>query len=563
MLSPVIRRNAIELVLLGLTLVFIGLAIAGAVSAYSPVPYWDMWNGYLEFYVKASSGDFSVWWAQHNEHRIFLARLLFWIDFVLFRGTGAFLVLMNFVLLGAICAVFVVIWRERSGGGAGLFLAAWLFSWSQESNLTWGFQSQFMLALLLPLLAFYLLHRGVSDVRRSSRYFLMASVCGLLAIGSMANGVIALPLMTLFALLTRSGWRRCGALAVLSVLGILLYFHGYFSPEDHGSLRQAFLAHPTGLLLFAITYVGGPFGYLFSGSAKALLIAQIAGVCLTFAAIGFAWNALRKPKQSTLQLAMLLFILYVGGTALGTAGGRLSFGIEHALSSRYMTPSLAAWAALMVLAVPPMQARARRLADALLLILLVALLPQQLKTLEPKHDGLFERDVAALAIELGIKDQAQITHVFPSAEWALSVAEVPVERNLSIFGMSPLADLRERLGASSGMEELPATACLGHVDEVHEIKEDPGFAQLRGWVSDGTSEAKPGVLTVVDEGMSVVGFLYGGQRRPDVVRVMGARALESGFKGYLRSASLDKPVYILGPNLQCQLKAALVTSPKD
>ena len=33
------------------------LAVAGAVSAYSPVPFSDMWNGYLDFFVRASSGD--------------------------------------------------------------------------------------------------------------------------------------------------------------------------------------------------------------------------------------------------------------------------------------------------------------------------------------------------------------------------------------------------------------------------------------------------------------------------------------------------------------------------
>jgi hypothetical protein len=40
----------------------------------------DMWNGYLGFFTKLSDGDWSAWWGQHNEHRIFLARLFFWFD---------------------------------------------------------------------------------------------------------------------------------------------------------------------------------------------------------------------------------------------------------------------------------------------------------------------------------------------------------------------------------------------------------------------------------------------------------------------------------------------------
>ena len=50
--------------------VFLGLAIIGGYEAYSPVPMGDMWNGTLGFYVNASHGDWSSWWAQHNEHRI-------------------------------------------------------------------------------------------------------------------------------------------------------------------------------------------------------------------------------------------------------------------------------------------------------------------------------------------------------------------------------------------------------------------------------------------------------------------------------------------------------------
>jgi hypothetical protein len=36
-----------------------------------------MWNGYLEFFAKVASGDWSAWMTQHNEHRILIARLFF------------------------------------------------------------------------------------------------------------------------------------------------------------------------------------------------------------------------------------------------------------------------------------------------------------------------------------------------------------------------------------------------------------------------------------------------------------------------------------------------------
>jgi hypothetical protein len=303
--------------------------------------------------------------------------------------------------------------------------------------------------------------------------------------------------------------------------------------------------------------------YPVASPQEALLVAQAAGAFLIAMAGVFAWRTLRAPKQSTLQLAMLVFILYVGGSALGTAGGRLLFGVDQALSSRYMTPALSAWAALVVLVVPSLQTYARRTVEFLLLLLLAALLPQQLMALEPKRDELFERDVAAMAIELGIKDQAQISHVFPSAEWALSVAQAPVERNLSVFGMPPLKGLRGRVGSNSGIAEIPADACTGHLDEVSEIKEDSGFLRLRGWIAPSRSAASPEILSVVDGDRNLLGFVYWGQPRVDVAQALGVGVLNSGFKGYLRAGSVGKPAYIIGSHTTCKLTAAFLPAPKD
>ena len=552
------RRNATELVFLVFALAFVSLAVVGAVRAYSSVPFWDMWDGYLGFYVKASSGEWSAWWAQHNEHRVVLARLFFWMDIAVFQGTGWFLILVNYLLLALVCVVFLLAWREQSGGKVGVvgfFLIAWLFSWSQENNLTWGFQSQFILAQLLPLAAFYMLHKSVSAERHALPYFAAATLSGFLAIGSMANGVLTLPLMTLFCVLVRCGWRRCCFLAVLSILGLWSYFYGYIAPGGHGSLGQALRENPGGLIKYVLTYVGGPFYYLARGGAIGLMLAKVAGGLLILSSAVFAWQSLKNPKRSTLQLAMLFFILYVGGTALGTAGGRLIFGVEQALSSRYMTPALMAWAALMVLCGPLILASARWAVGSVLLALLVAMLPQQLTALESKRDVMFERNVAALAIELGVKDQAQIGNVFPNADWALSLAKVPVESNLSIFGLPPLADLRERIGQQSGRKNHPVRECLGHLDEIQEVPEDPRFVRIRGWIFDPSTQQQPETLSIVDGDGKAVGFALLGQPRPDVGLAVGEKANQSGFKGYLLSEKQGMSVFAVGEGVQCRLSS--------
>ena len=90
--------------------VFLGLAIIGGYEAYSPVPMGDMWNGTLGFYVNASHGDWSSWWAQHNEHRILLSRILFWMEEAWFSGKGLFLLVTNYLLVAGVAILFFFIW---------------------------------------------------------------------------------------------------------------------------------------------------------------------------------------------------------------------------------------------------------------------------------------------------------------------------------------------------------------------------------------------------------------------------------------------------------------------
>ena len=209
------RQHLLRLSFTSMAALFVALAIAGAVRAYSPVPYWDMWSGYLPFLDQAASGDWTVWWRQHNEHRILLTRLLFWMDLRWFGGASWFLLAANYVLiaLGAVLACKIL--RELPvppGRDADMhalmaFAVIWLFFWSQWENLTWGFQSQFIMAQMLPLAALYMLYRSLKG---GSATFALACLLGLMCAGTMANGILALPLMTAYALMTGQGARRIG-----------------------------------------------------------------------------------------------------------------------------------------------------------------------------------------------------------------------------------------------------------------------------------------------------------------------------------------------------------------
>ena len=204
------------------------LTIIGGFRAYTPVPFWDSWDAEVDFLNNIHLSNWHILWARHNEHRIVLTRLFFLMDQYMFGGYSIFLFTVNYMLLAVITWLFWRAMRENNPEDyhiPGLFLVIWLSSWSQRENLSWGFQSQFFLAQILPLAAFMMLHKEVTRPKRNSLYFIIACTLGILSLGTMANGVLALPLMAVYAMAMRLGWRRILSLGGLATLGVIAYFH--------------------------------------------------------------------------------------------------------------------------------------------------------------------------------------------------------------------------------------------------------------------------------------------------------------------------------------------------
>ncbi|RPH41067.1 MAG: hypothetical protein EHM87_20665 [Burkholderiales bacterium] len=539
---------------------FVALAVAGATRTWSPVPHWDMWDGYLGFYTKLADGDAGAWWAQHNEHRMVLGRLLFWIDLAHFRGRGVFLIVANYLLVAAACALFVRMAWERTHGSmrwlAG-FLVAWLFLWIQENNLTWGFQSAFFLAQLLPLCGFWSMHHAA---RGKPGAFGWALAFGVLSIGTMANGVLALPLMSVQALLCGLGRRRIVILALASLACTALYFNGYVAPAGHGSLTRSLLESPGMVLRFTLLYLGGPFAHLAGGAASGIGVGLVAGASMLVVCAGATWRALRQRPPDTLRIALLAFMVYVGGTAFGTAGGRAAFGIEQALSSRYMTPALMAWAALLLIALPAGGPR-RRAPRATLAIacalLLVPMAPLQWAALQ-RHDAVqFERSVGTLALAMGVRDARTIGQTFPFIDQALSIARVPRERHWSIFATPPWRDAASTIGAPSGTTVRGDVACRGGIDEAESIGDDSRYLRITGWLHDTTHDRVPHSAQVVDARGVVRGLLLTGHFRPDVAAALTPAATRAGFVGFVLAEDEGADLRLVDPEGGCALRTTV------
>ncbi len=268
--TPPARRTWRQRIPFALLMVFTAVyALATAVSAwrtFTPVPIWDMWAAALEFYIDVHRGvGWDAWWRQVNEHRLVLPKALFWMEYTWFGGQQVFLIIMNYVLVGCGLAVFVVFLRARLPAMSGrsrffgaTLLALWLFSWVQKENLAWANQGQFFLAQLLPLAGFYCLYRAAC-APSARGWFPAACTIGVLSVGTMANGVMALPMMVLYAAVTRLGWRRTAILAVLAAVCAGAYAVGYTSPSDHGGVFSKLRDRPLDMLSYILVYLGSPF----------------------------------------------------------------------------------------------------------------------------------------------------------------------------------------------------------------------------------------------------------------------------------------------------------------
>ena len=530
----------IRLYFVVMALLFAALMALGIRRYDSTVPQFDMWEGYLGFYTRAGQ-SWHAWLEQHNEHRLILSRLLFWTDLRLFHGSMTLLYVLNavFPFLIVACLTFLLRRLPPPPGisrTAGVTLAALLAvlatSWAQDENFIWAFQSQFWLVYLLPLLAFTLLaHARAADSRRS---FWLACLTGFASAWTMANGTLALPLLTVQALLLRLRWRDVGALLLLTALALGLYRHGYHTPYP-GVGRGAWIDQA----LYVLLFLGGPWHFLLKQAAW--WPAMAAGAVWIALAAFMAARVLRQRPAQPYALALLMLLAYVGAAALGAAYNRAILGVGQALSSRYLTPQIMSWAALLLLAVHlwPRALTSRWALGGYALVPLL-LLHTQLQAIKVPLDYLIQRRLPALAVQLDVRDLQ--TEAFQrmtyTGERTFELAKQAKREHLTVFG-EPDMQLAARhwLGGATAAQ-TPTARCAGAVQAVEPIADAPDAVRVRGWLYSPQGQQAPSLVLLTGAAQGR-GAALGGLRRSDLTQPPNTRAERySGFSGYLQTSAL-------------------------
>lgn len=524
-----------------LTMAVVLSTVYGVIHFYSPIPFWDMWNGYLEFYYRSFDDGWTPWWELHNEHRLVLAKALFWLELSVFKGDLKFLFLLNLVFPLLIFIAFAGWLRRSLAGDEALLrqpllylLLALAFSWAQHENFTWAFQSQFYMAYLLPLLAFYCL--SLSDGK--DRYFPLSGLLGVLSAVTMANGLLALPLLAVQAAVQRLGWRPVITMMALAVVVIVLYLHDYERPEWHSGWSENLAAAPLWTLVYFLSYLGGPFYALTGGWTP---LAVVAGILLIVGSCCLAWPVLQGRRLLSSEGGLLAFLLFIGGTALNTALGRAALvaDLEYFLAPRYLTPSLMAWSAFFIL----LHSRFvlfRGWPQALLAILgILALLAAQRAVLED-NTAFRLRTPVVLTATVGVRDEDAINRIYFNPERFYRLTHEAIASGHSVGRI-------DMIKTSAALMHKPypyqtEVACRGYLDRVVEKplfngQEGYGY-RLEGWLVQPEQAWVPAQVILLEDAL-VTGYGATAITRHDVAEIFGTGTRRSGFYAWMTS---DQPL---------------------
>ncbi len=521
-------QTALTALALLLVAFFLSTVIYGAFLNYSSVPFLDSWTGMVDFYLKSKSNP-SVWWSQHNEHRIFISKLLFWLDMRYLQGSGLLLIPLNILFLLLTWWVLTNFANKLirfSSLQERIWVCATLgmlcLAWMQCQNIISSFQNQFILVFLFPLGSFYCLACAQQSPERALLWRALSLILGAVSAFSMANGIFALPVLALLSWYSERSprWFLITLWCALITIGVFLV--GYEKSPSSVAGFASLKGDPLQVVGYALAYLGAPAFIIFGRIGLAV---AAGGVAVVLALYVFLRQSPYRSKP--FALALCAFIGYVFAGAAVTAYGRAFFALENAASSRYLTPVLIMWAALFILMLAQSQYIAR-LSAVTLVIIGVLLVPVQMRVFT-LDTGMYTpqlKAVAALGLQLDIDDldEKKLLYFFYDA----SIEDIfrrARDAKVSIFS-EKYAYPANQIGKS--MQDVGGESCAGQITYSKLVDQKHVAYRIGGSIAGTITDAYRYVLFSDVNGL-VKGVAIPGRDVPGASGDAGAL----NFDGYL------------------------------
>ena len=306
--------------------------------------FWDEWRIVEELKEFRESGvRLATLYSQHNEHRIFLPRIVLMATGIAsgYNTKIHMYIGQLLVLVAYLCQIRFALrlsqGRSRGWLEAGLLLLIGFscYNTMQYENFLWGFQIGFLMVLAFAVLAFY--HLDLAVRTGGAGHLAITVLAGIGASMSALHGLFVWPVFGILWVLARLSSEKISAkistaMLAVGILSCAAYFSGYQKPACHPD----YLAGGGGK---AIAYFFAAVGS--TGAARYALWAVSTGALIFAVSLILCIHLLRtkRVKAYLFPIGLVLFGYAVAASlAIGRAG--LKDGVAGAMTSRYSTYSI-------------------------------------------------------------------------------------------------------------------------------------------------------------------------------------------------------------------------------
>lgn len=554
MVKNVLKDRRLIFLCLILAMLQLCLLVRRVSSDYSEALYWDEWDARLPMDLPLSDLSWNLLWQQHNEHRLVISKILFFVDFKFFGGSNIPLILFNFAIVGfTIIAVYQVVSLGKNQiSNSTVTLMVYIFTLTtfsvlQIENFSWGFQVSFFLSVLIPVISFlYYLKFTSSHLKR---HMFLAYFLSLAALGTMASGNFSMVVIFLISIFLRRGLREVALHGILMILFFTLYTYNYES--QNSSPFATLLQHPDFVFRYVITYFANPINQL-----TYLRIPEFTAIFTGIIFLYFArriYNVMKSRETEELSTFGFMLFLYSILIALVSAGGRYYFGVNQANASRYTTISLLGWfgATLVLLGSRATISKAPKSSwPKLAFVLTLVFLQFQIVNSNSMNDVKSQRNLASIALLQNVQDDSTSIALYPSGQRIAELSQSLIEGKKSIFTQSFIKKYNPRYLSRSRISDKPD--CLGFVDNIRESSDGKGYL-VEGWTATVLGQSRSLDLLGIDEEGNVVGAGISGFTRLDVAQQLGPWSSKTGFRMVTRA--IPKTILALeNSRVLCSLK---------
>jgi len=552
----------IRMTISAITICYIILFLFQVSRMYNPIPYWDDWQGYINFYQQAKVGNFD-WWSQYGEHRLVLSRALSWIDLNYLNGSRWPIMLVYVLLIFTIWCILYKVFSKllaeyvvaTSIRKAILFLPVTLliFSFVQYENFLFAMNVGFYSSLLLPLLGLFLHKKASEFVEKSKFYYLVlvfGYICFMSAPLALANGLMSPYLGAVSIYLFLKSKKFFFVYLLSGVLISFLYLKDFTRVEAHASPIDSLTHHFFAVCKFTISLLGSPITKFTGSILVGSFLATLSILVLVIRIILMLQERNTASNKNRLYLVIILMCCYLVASAFVTALGRVNFGNEQAYASRYTTLGLLFFSLIWIISIGFLCRCSLKQLLGISFILIVFSATTQLSPSPNQSLRDFQLNSSALTIELGIEDEKILNQIYPYSALPFTLGRELISQRKTALGSIELRKWPDLLHQINPARDT--TLCNGWIDAI-EPTASQTYIKISGWLhSNDLKTDTRGLVRLVDENSKITGLAVIGLPRPDASKYLGVDSEDLGFVGFIVKTSDMSAIRISSHITTCQ-----------